>query len=370
MAERVLSQRTLNRTLLARQHLIDRRPAGALAEIEHLVGMQAQIPNAPYVGLWSRLEQFDPAELAGLIETRKAVRLGIMRNTLHLMSARDCLELWPLFAPLLAQQFRGSSFARALPGVDFAAVVRETRRILQRQPRTLAQLGLALRATWPESPAGSLAYVARYLLPLVQVPPRGVWGKRGQPIWSTAQLWLGQPLVRTPALEPLLLRYLTAFGPATVADMAAWSGLTGLKPVVDRLRPDLRSFRDERGRELLDVPNGVIEDQAKPVPPRFLPEFDNLLLSHHDRMRVIAPEHRYMVGNGTFLLDGMVAGTWGVGGKDSAGALSINSFQPISSKGRRDVAEEGERLLSLLSPSSPTGNVQFAVAPARGSWSR
>jgi hypothetical protein len=370
LAELVLNQRTLNRTLLARQHLIDRVGAPALTEIEHLVGMQAQVPNAPYVGLWSRLTNFDPAELARLIEDRQAVRLGIMRNTLHLVSARDCLSFWPLFAPLLAQRLRATHFARALPNVDLRAIVRETRHILKREPRTLAQLGLALKETWPTSPPDALAYVARHLLPLVQLPPRGVWGKGGQPTWSTAQIWLGRPLVRKPSLESLLLRYLGAFGPASLADMAAWSGLSGLRHVVEAMRPDLRSFRDERGRELLDIPKGVIEDPARPVSPRFLPEFDNLLLSHDDRTRVIAPPYRYMVGNGTFLLDGMVAGTWAATGKGSAGVLTISSFQPISSQQRRALGREGERLLSLLSPSSPAGNIQFVVAPPRGSWSR
>lgn len=377
MADPVLNHRTLNRTLLARQHLTDRVRTPALTEIEHLVGMQAQVPNAPYVGLWSRIENFDPAELARLIEGRKAVRVGIMRNTLHLMSARDCLTFWPLFAPLLAQRLRTTHFARELPDVDFHAVVRETQRLLQRQPRTFAQLGLALKATWPASPAEALAYVARHLLPLVQLPPRGVWGKRGQPIWSTAELWLGQPLVQTPSVESLLLRYLAAFGPASVADMAAWSGLSGLRQVVDRLRPDLRSFRDEKGRELLDIPNGVFQDAKTPVPPRFLPEFDNLLLSHDDRTRVIAPPYRYMVGNGTFLLDGMVAGIWkpppptpsrSSGGGGITG-LTITSFQPITSRNRRTLGEEGERLLSLLSPSSPA-DIQFVVAPPRSGWSR
>ncbi|HEY9287368.1 MAG TPA: winged helix DNA-binding domain-containing protein [Candidatus Dormibacteraeota bacterium] len=378
MADPVLSQRTLNRTLLARQHLIDRVRAPALAEIEHLVGMQAQVPNAPYVGLWSRLENFEPAELARLVEGRQAVRLGIMRNTLHLVSARDCLSLWPLFAPLLAQRLRATHFARELPDVDFDAVVRETRRLLERQARTFAQLGLALKERWPNSPAEALAYVARHLLPLVQVPPRGVWGKRGQATWSTAQLWLGQPLVRTPSVESVLLRYLAAFGPASVADMAAWSGLSGLRKVVDRLRPDLRSFRDEKGRELLDIPNGVIQDPTRPVPPRFLPEFDNLLLSHDDRTRVIAPPYRYMVGNGTFLLDGLVAGIWkpppptpspSSGGGGITG-LTITSFQPITAAQRKGLAEEGERLLSFLSPSSDHGRIELAVAPARSAWSR
>lgn len=341
-----------------------------MTEIEHLVGMQAQVPNAPYVGLWSRLEHFDPQELGSLIEARKAVRVGIMRNTLHLVSGRDCLNLWPLFAPLLAQRLRASPFARALPGVDYKAVVAEARRLLRQQPRTLAQLGTALSRKWPNFHAGSLGYVARHLMPLVQVPPRGVWGKRGQPTWSSAEIWLDDLLASKPSLESMILRYFRAFGPASIADVAAWSGLRGLRPVVERLRPQLRAFRDERGRELLDVPAGVLADPRTPSPPRFLPEFDNLLLSHQDRSRVIALEHRYMVGNGTFLLDGIVAGIWRVSRKDGHRELTISSFRPINSKDRRELAEEGERLLGFLNNSSEPGRIEFVVAPARTAWSQ
>ena len=159
MADRVLGQRALNRALLTRQHLLDRRPASALREIEHLIGMQAQVPNAPYVGLWSRLAAFKPSELGNLIEQRQAVRIGIMRNTLHLMSARDCLRLWPLFQPLLAQRLRTSPFGRATAGLDLKAVIREATRHLEEKPRTLAQLGAALNQRWPDAPATSLAYV-------------------------------------------------------------------------------------------------------------------------------------------------------------------------------------------------------------------
>jgi len=363
LADRVLSQRALNRALLARQHLIERRSSSALHEIEHLVGMQAQVPNAPYVGLWSRLAGFEPSELGDLIEQRQAVRIGIMRNTLHLVSARDCLRLWPLFQPLAAQRLRASPFGRATAGVDLKAVVHEARRRFNEKPRTIKQLGELLQARWPQAPAVSLAYVTRHLMPLIQVPPRGVWGKRGQATWSTAEIWLGHSLERNPSLESLVPRYLQAFGPASVADIAAWSGLSGLRPVVETLRRDLRSFKDERGRELLDMPDGMLPDPRTPAPPRFLPEFDNILLSHQDRTRVIAFEHRYVVASGTFLLDGVVGGIWSIGKGNDASRLTISSFHPLKRGDRTGLAEEGERLLAFAAPSPAQTGIDFVVKP-------
>jgi winged helix DNA-binding protein len=363
LPDRVLSQQALNRALLARQHLIEPRSATALQEIEHLVGMQAQIPNAPYVGLWSRLENFTPSELGSLIERRQAVRIGILRNTIHLMSGRDALRLWPLFQSLLAQRLRTSPFGRTTVGIDLEAVVTEAARLFREKPRTLAQLGVVLHERWPKAPAASLAYVTRHLMPLVQVPPRGVWGKRGQPTWSTAEVWLGRSLESEPSADSLIRRYLRAFGPASIADIAEWSGLTGLRAVIQRLRPELRTFKDERGRELFDVPEGPLPDPGTPVPPRFLPEYDNLLLGHQDRSRVIAFEHRHVVLNGTFLLDGIVAGTWSLSKKRDGSRLVVSSFRSLRKAERAGLADEAERLLAFAAPSFAKTGIDFVVAP-------
>lgn len=364
--EPVLGQRALNRALLARQHLIERRPASAAAEIEHLVGMQAQIPQAPYVGLWSRLEGFHPAQLSSLIEKRKAVRLGLMRNTLHLVSAPDCLRLWPLFQPVLSARFRSSSFARGLKGADFEAIVGAATELLAEKPQTLSALGSALQQRFPDHSATDLAYAIRHLTPLIQLPPRGLWGRSGVPTWSTAELWLGNGTTNSASLDTVVLRYLAAFGPASRADAAAWSGLPGLAMVVDRLRPQLRSFRDERGRQLFDLPEAPRPDPKMPVPPRFLPAYDNLLLGHRDRTRVIAFEHRYIVGGGTFLLDGAVAGSWTVTSQKNQRRLTIASFQPLKRRDRSALGEEAERFQQFLSPSARPGIAFTVAAPPAG----
>lgn len=356
----VLTQRALNRALLERQHLLRRRKASAAAEIEHLVGMQAQVPNSPYVGLWTRLGGFQPGELADLITKRRAVRLGLMRNTIHLVTARDCLTLYPLFLAVLGRTLKSSHFGRNLVGVDMSAVVAEARVLLQEKPRTLSELGKLLLERWPDRDPTSLAYVIRHLVPIVQVPPRGVWGKSAQPSWTSAEHWLGRPLSTKPSAEKLVKRYLSAFGPATVADISAWSGLTGLREAVERLRPKLRTFQDERGRELFDVLDGPLPDPDMPAPPRFLPEYDNLLIGHHDRTRVIDHAYRYVIFTGTVLVDGVVQATWTVKRGDTA-TLTIEPLRRLSKADRLAVSEEGERLLRFAAGDSADRDVRITA---------
>jgi hypothetical protein len=344
---RVLDQRALNRALLARQDLLRRRKATATEEIDHLIAMQAQVPTSPYIGLWTRLDGFEPQELGKLIETRRAVRLGLLRNTLHLVTARDCHELRPLFQTVLARTLHSSAFGRHVAGLETSSLLSEATRLMKERPRTLAELARLLHKRWPDRDPTSLAYAIRHLEWLIQVPPRGVWGKRGQPTWSTAELWLGRHHGRKPSLERLITRYLRAFGPASIADMASWSGLTALRPTFEKLRPKLRSFRDEHGRELFDVPDGPLPNPDTPAPPRFLPEYDNILLGHEDRTRVIAFEHRYLVGGGTFLLDGLVAGTWRILNQKGRASLTVSPFKPLKKSHREALADEGERLLSF-----------------------
>jgi hypothetical protein len=338
------------------------------AEIEHLVAMQAQVPNSPYVGLWSRIDGFEAKRLSDLISERRAVRLGILRNTLHLMTARDTVGLRPLFQPLLERQWRSSSFGRNLVGLDPGALIADAKHLMKAKPRTLAELGAALHQRWPDRDATSLAYAIRYLVPLIQVPPRGLWGQRAQATWTTAELWLGQPLSAKPSLERLIRRYLAAFGPATIADIGAWCGLGGVRPVVEKLRPKLRIFQDERGRELFDVVDGPLPDPDTPAPPRLLPEFDNLVLGHDDRTRVIAFDHRYVVSNGTFLVDGFIAGIWTIKRQKTTATLLVSSFMPLRKADRAGLADEGERLLSFAAADAARRDIHFDVAPPRHAW--
>ena len=265
MTPRTLSRRELNRAILARQMLLRREPLTALAAMERLVGMQAQEPIDPYIGLWARLEGFRPEELSDLIAERRAVRVVMLyRTTIHLVSARDCLAFHPVTAEVLARVFRPPWLA-GLRGADLGEVVTAGLGLLAEKPRTRADLAALLAPRWPDADPLALAYAVTYNAPLVQVPPRGLWGATAQARWAPAEAFLGAPVAAEPDVADMVRRYLAAFGPATVADIRTWSGVTGLRAVVDRLRPGLRSFRDERGRELLDVEDGRLPDPETPV---------------------------------------------------------------------------------------------------------
>jgi Winged helix DNA-binding domain len=344
----VLSQRGLNRATLARQYLLERAALPALDAIEHLGGMQSQAPLAPYVGLWTRLRDFAADELSELTRRREVVRLHLMRNTVHLVSARDCLDWRALFHQLHAADFT-AHFGRGTNGVDRAALLDLAARLLEERPRTRAELGRLLGQRWPDADPGALAYAATHHIPLCQVPPRGVWGRTGPAAWVPVESWLGAPLRRVP-VDGLVLRYLGAFGPATVADVQVWSGLTRLGEVVERL--PLRAFRGPRGQVLYDLPGAPRPDGDVPAPPRFLPEYDNLLLSHSDRTRV-NPGGRAVPlppGNGattgTFLVDGVWQGTWRL--RD--GTLRVEPFAGLRRADREALLAEAARLAEFLAP--------------------
>ncbi|HEV8190748.1 MAG TPA: winged helix DNA-binding domain-containing protein [Ktedonobacterales bacterium] len=362
---RELSQRALNRALLARQMLLQRAKLPAATAIAHLVGMQAQSPNAPYVGLWSRLEGFHPDELIQLINGRQAVRTSLMRTTLHLVTASDCLALRPVMQPVLERGFyTGSPFARRVKGVDIAAVLAEGRSLLEERPRTTAELGKLLKERWPDHDPVALAHAVRYLLPLVQLPPRGIWGKGGKATWTTVEAWLGRSPDTDPSPDAVVRRYLAAFGPATVKDIQAWCWLTRLREIVERLRPQLCTFRDEHGNELFDLPNAPRPDAETPAPPRFLPEYDNLLLSHDDRTRVIADEYRERVfTKGTMLVDGFACGIWNIVRQRESATLHIQTFEALSHADRAAVAEEGSRLLAFFASEAESRDIHFAPVP-------
>src|SRR5215204_3475013 len=348
----VLGPRELNRAMLERQMLLRRRNLSAVEAIEHLVGMQAQAPAPPYVGLWTRLKDFHSDDLACLILERRAVRIALMRNTVHLVSARDGLALRPLMQPVFDRTLYSTRANRAhLEGVDVESLVAAGRALLEEKPRTAKELGELLQEQWPERDPASLARAIRHLVPLVQVPPRGLWGKGGPAAHTTAEAWLGRPLDQAPSLEEAISRYLGAFGPATVKDVQTWSGLTRLGEVIERIRPRLRIFRDERGKELFDLPDAPMPDPDTPAPPRFLPQFDNLILSHADRTRVIAEEYRKAIAskNGmvpaSVLVDGFVRGTWKIERSRGKATLEIKPFEPLTREDRDALVGEGERLI-------------------------
>ncbi len=337
----VLSLRALNRSLLDRQMLLRRATlpaAGTRAErvietIEHLAGLQAQAPFPPYYGLWSRLEGFRPEDLAKLILDRGVSVLG-----------------------------------KQLTGVDTGALAAAGRDLVEERPRTFSELGALLSQRWPGYPAAALAQTIRAMVPLVQVPPRAVWGAAGQAAHTSAESWLGRPMDASPRLEQLVTRYLAAFGPATVRDIQAWSGLTRLGEITDRLRPALRTFRDERGSELFDLPDAPRPGPDTPAPVRLVAEFDNLILSHADRTRVISEQNRMRLFTkngifpGTVLVNGFAAGIWRLDRSKAAAVLTIELFDPVSRRDRDAVTSEAERMLGFAVPDVPAHQIHFVPA--------
>jgi hypothetical protein len=375
MSAEVLSQRALNRALLSRQLLLERselspdadgRRARVIHAIEHLVGLQAQAPFPPYYGLWSRLGGFRPDDLAPLITDRSVVRIALMRGTIHLVSARDCLLLRRTVQPVIERGMR-NAYGRQLAGVNAAELAAAGRILLESEPMTFSQLGQELAKRWPDHPPAALAQGVRAFVPLVQVPPRAVWGRAGQSRHTPAEGWLGQPVrpvKASPAdLARLVTRYLGAFGPATVRDVQAWSGLTGLKAVMEQLRPSLATFTDERGAELFDLPSAPRPGGDVPAPVRLVAEFDNLLLSHADRSRVVSAGNlsRFYTINGIFpgsiLIDGFAAGIWRLGRTKDSAMLTMELFGPVSD--RSSLVEEAGHMLAFCAPGA-SPDIRFA----------
>jgi hypothetical protein len=371
MSAEVLSVRAINRALLARQRLLDRpalpaggssgaRAAMVVETVEHLVGLQAQAPFPPYYGLLSRLDGFRPDDLASLITGRAVVRIALMRGTIHLVSARDCLPVRRLVQPVIERGMR-NAHGKQLAGVDAGALAAAGRALVEAEPMTFSQLGQGLAERWPDHPPRALAQAVRAFVPLVQVPPRAVWGQSGPSRHTSAERWLDRSdalarraPVQALGLADLVRRYLGAFGPATLRDVAAWSRLTGLRAIMEQLRPSLVTFRDEQGAELFDLPSAPRPGGDVPAPVRLVADFDNLVLSHAERSRVINAENIKRISTvngvipGTVLIDGFVGGIWRLGRSRDATTLSIELFGPM--REHDALVREAERVLAFCSP--------------------
>jgi hypothetical protein len=363
-AYRVLTLRELNRAMLARQMLLERQTIPALDAVERLAGLQAQVPSPPYVGLWTRLKDFRREELTRLMEERQVVRATLMRATLHLMTAEDYLLLRPALQPALTRSMN-SIAGKRLEGLDLNRLVGTAREYFESGPRPFADFRLLLAEFEPDRDQSALAYAVRTQLPLVQVPTGGVWGYSGNVPFTTAEKWLGRDLSGSEDPRGLVLKYLAAFGPATVRDVQTWSGRIRLKESVEEIKPELRVLRDENDNELIDLPDAPLPPGDTPAPPRFVPDYDNLVLSHADRGRVISDEHRKKVFlsaarvRATFLIDGFVRGVWKVEKTRRAATLVIEPFERLSRGDRDSLSEEGERLVRFLA--EPQGAETFDV---------
>jgi hypothetical protein len=342
----VLGTRALNRATLDRQSLLRRARMTALAAVTHLVGMQAQAPDAPYVGLWTRLRDFRADELAEQLTSRRMVRTWLMRSTVHLVTAEDFLTLRPVLYRVLERGFG------TLEGLDRDGIEAAGRALMEEQPRTRNELGRLLGERFPGQDPAGLAFAVSHLTAAVQVPPRGVWRAGGPAALVPAEFWLGRSFAAGISLEELVRRYLAAYGPALVADMQMWCGLTRLGEVFERM--DLRTFRDESGRVLYDLPDAPRPSPDVAAPPRFLPEYDNLLLSHADRTRFGTRRVPLPPGNGgrcgELLSDGFYRADWEIVRTGDAAVLHVRPFEALPAPDA--IVTEGLRLLEFAAPSS------------------
>ncbi|MEU6130065.1 winged helix DNA-binding domain-containing protein [Saccharopolyspora sp. NPDC047091] len=350
----VLGTRALNRAALARQLLLDRADLPVAAAVAHLCGMQAQEPQAPFAGLFARLRDFDPAELSDLLVRRRLVRAHLMRRTVHLLTAEDALA-WRSRHDAMLRQRGLSAYRRDFAGIDLDELAAAGRAVLaDGEPRTMAELAAELTDRWPGPSRRALGEVlVAALVPTVQLPPRGLWRSSGGVRVVPLADWLGHeadpqaPPGSDPVGRELVRRHLAAHGPAATADVRAWCGLAGLPGAVAELREELVSFRDERGRELLDLPDAPRPDPDAPAPVRFLPAFDNAVLGYQDRSRIVADEHRGLsvAGERLVLVDGRVAGTW----RADPAALRVEPLRRFTRAERAEVADEARRLARFLS---------------------
>jgi hypothetical protein len=344
-----LTHRQLNRTLLDRQHLLRRTTLQPHQVVEHLVGVQAQDPLPPYLGLAARIEGFDPYAVSAALEDRSLVRLLTLRSTIHLLVREDALTLRQWTRPVQERERRVSpntAPALHLHPADVAAAVSES---LAGGPLPMKELGERLAERFPGTPAHALAHLARVDTPLAQLPPRGQWKRSGGVVSQLVDRWLGEPL-REPDPAGIVRRYLAAFGPASAADVCTWSGLTGMVKVLTGM-DDLVVHSDEAGKKLFDLPEARLAPEDAVAPVRLLGVYDNLWLSHAGRDRVTEPakRKRWMGPNGgnagTVFVDGMLEGLWRV--QDDRPVV-VDLFRRLTRAERTELDEELARTESLL----------------------
>jgi len=339
---RTLTQRDLNRAVLARQLLLERARLSLPRALERMGGLQAQYAPSMYIGLWSRVEGFERAQLTRALQRRAVVQGTLLRSTIHLVSARDW---WPL--TVAVREGRRAWWLRVHRGADagaMAAAAQTLRAELANGPLHRRDIEVLL--------GRDQALGVGIFLELVRVPPSGTWERRRADVYAAAADWLGAEAISPPdAVDHLVRRYLGAFGPAPASDIAGWAGIPigHIAPALERLR--LRTLRDEDGRELLDLPRAPLPGATARAPVRFLPTWDATLLAHARRTGILPEEYRPAVFTSknpqsvaTFLVDGAVAGSW----REQRGRVKISAFAPLPVRARREVEEEAKRLEALF----------------------
>ncbi len=362
--DEVLSPRALNRATLDRQQLLSRASVPAATMLEHLVGMQAQAPHAPYVGLWSRLAHFDAGGLSAQVFDGAVVRAPLMRATVHLVTAGDFGTLCHWLRPMLQRSFAASPYAKQLVGVDLSELAAASAELVYERPMTRTEIGAELSNRWPGRDTLALGYAATSMVPLIQAPPRGIWGVGGPVRWVSGP----GPRDAARALPGRSTRWYSGTsarsGPPVPATCRRGRGSTGSRTSCGA-SARLRRFRDMAGRELFDLPEAPRPDPATPAPPRFLPEYDNLFFGYHDRTRIWSTGQLVPLppGNGgrrgTLLVDGLFQGTWAVTSAGPRAVLEVTPFQPFSRRHAQSVIAEGHRLLSFVAPDCADAAVVF-----------
>lgn len=345
---RTLTTRQLNRALLARQFLLERTSLPMVTTIERIGGLQTQYAPSGYIGLWSRIRDFRRDALTEALDQRRVIQGTLLRSTIHMVSARD---YWLFLAA--TRQSRQDWWQRAtrhqISERDMEAAVRVFREQLANGPRRADEL----KAILAERGLPSFAFggVAQWL-DMVRVPPSGTWEKRRADIYGLAESWIRPAAhAESAGVEHVIRRYLGAFGPASIREIADWAGIPNPKLALVLEKMSLRYFRDEKGKELIDLPRAPLPDANTPAPVRFLPTWDATLLVHARRTQILPERYRPLVFNTrtphsvpTFLIDGTVAGTWRVEG----GRVELKPFEPIPKSARREVDDEAQRLAAFF----------------------
>jgi hypothetical protein len=360
-----LSRRALNRATLARQLLLERAAVSVPDAVSQVGGLQAQVVSPPYIGLWTRLIDFRREDLTEQILQKQVVRATYLRSTLHLITAEDYCRLRPILQPALVRALNGFHGLR-IQGLDTGATIAAARAYLEKEPRTFAQIKTLLLQRDATRDGDAMCYVVRTHLPLVQIPTGGTWGYPGNPSYALAESYLGRPIASDTGPRDLIRRYLAAFGPANGKDIQVWAGMTGLRETLTAMRDELVVYRDDQGKELFDLPEMPMPDLDTSAPIRFLPEYDNLLLAHADRTRVIADEHRPRVFlsaarvRATFLVDGFVCGAWKIEREQGRATLVVEPFTELTKAIRDTLIEEGENLLRFIEEGATSMTIRFA----------